>query len=96
MKLLFRLWLRTPSLQGKLIRLAGRHLVNRIVKNYRTNTEGPSAFSERATRDNSRQVNRVNVEASPSANRGIWIGLFVLGVLVVLSLLVLVPALWLH
>ena len=94
LKVLFRLWLRTGGYQGRLIRLVGSHLFERILKNSHSNAENYSDISEQSPRDNGRQANRVTADSIPSAKSGIRIGLFILGVLVALTLLVLVPILW--
>ena len=94
LKVLFQLWLRAQGPQGKLIRLVGSHLVNRILKNSQSNVKNQSDISERDARDNGRQGSRGTADNILSPKRGMGIGLFLLGILVVLSLLVLVPVLW--
>jgi len=96
LKLLFRLWLRSRGLQGTLIRLAGSRLVDRILKNYQSNVENNSDISEQDARDNGRKANRMTSDTIPSAKRGMQVGLFMLGVLMVISLLVLVTVLWVN
>ncbi|HJO32881.1 MAG TPA: hypothetical protein QGI62_01935, partial [Anaerolineales bacterium] len=90
----FRLRLRMQGPQGRLIRLAGSHLVDRILKSSQSNAESHSDITEGVAPSNGGQANRVYSDAILSKKRGVRIGLFLLGILVFLSLLVLVPVLW--
>jgi len=93
-KFVFRWRLRMQGPQGRLIRLAGSHLVERILKSSQSNAESHSDITEGVAPGNGRQANRVYTDAILSKKRGVRIGLFLLGILVFLSLLVLVPVLW--
>ena len=81
LKFVLRLWL-------------GSNLVDRIPKSSQSNAESPSDIDEGVAPGNGRQANRVYTDAILSKKRGVRIGLFLLGILVFLSLLVLVPVLW--
>lgn len=95
LKWLFRLWFRAQVPQGKLVRLAGSYLIDRILKNLQSDTEKHSDIRGRATRENRQQTKRVNHYTIPPARNGVLIGMYLLGVLVLLSLIILVPLLWL-
>lgn len=95
LKWLFKLWFRTQVPQGKVARLAGSYLVDRILKNLQSNTENHSDIRVKAARDKREPTKRVNHYTVPPARNGVLIGMYLLGVLVLLSLIVLVPVLWL-
>ena len=80
--------------QGRLIRLAGRHLLDRLLKSSQSNAESNSDITEGVAPGNGGQANRVYSDAILSKKCGVRIGLFLLGILVFLSLLVLAPVLW--
>ena len=95
-KFMFGLWLRTQGPQGRLIRLAGSHLLDRILKNAQPNSESPSEFRGRDVRDKGQQATRMTSDPVRTENSAMRIGLVLLIVLIILSLLVLMPVLWVN
>ena len=73
--------------QGRLIRLEGSHLVDRILKSSQSNAGSHSDITEGVAPGNGRQANRLYTDVILSKKRGVRMGLF----LVFLSLIVLVP-----
>ena len=67
-----------------------------MLKNYQSNAEVHSNIREADTRDSSQKPNWVTADTIPSAKPGNRVGLFLLGVLVAISLLILIPVLWLN
>ena len=80
--------------QGRLIRLAGSHLVERILKSSQSNAESHSDIDEGVAPGNGRQD---GIDVHPirlSTKHGVRIGLILLGILVFVSLFVLLRILW--
>ena len=95
-KFLFGLWLRTQGPQGRLIRLAGSHLLGRILKNAQQNPESFSEFRGRDVRYKDQQTSRMRADPVRTEKRVVRIGVILLIVLIFLALLVLVPVLWVN
>lgn len=95
-KFLFGLWLRTQGPQGRLIRLAGSHLLGRILKNAQQNPENFPEFRDRDVRYKDQQASRMRTDPVRAEKRVMRIGLALLIVLMILAFLVLVPVLWVN
>ena len=95
-KFLFGLWLRTQGPQGRLIRLAGTHLLGRILKNAQQNSENFPEFRGRDVRYKGQQASRMRADPVRTEKRIMRIGLVLLIVLIFLAMLVLVPVLWVN
>ena len=88
--------MRTQGPQGRLIRLAGSHLLDRILKNAQYNSDTHSKFSERGVRDKGQQASRMPADTVRIEKSAMRIGRVLLVVLVIISLLVLVLVLWVN
>ena len=87
LKFVFGLWLRSQSTQGRIIRLAGSHLIGKILRHSKYYTENPLDIGSQTQSGSVGQRHSGPFDTIPSSKRGTRIGLYLLAVLVVLSLL---------
>ena len=100
LKWLFRLWMGSGGAQGRLVRLAGSHILNLILRNLQNRPENGSDFIQHEERTHVRPRNTAKGRRAPKSDyaqveKGIVrIGLVLLGIMVIVALLILGLVLW--
>ena len=100
LKWLFKLWMGSGGAQGRLVRMAGTHIISLILRNLKNRPENGSHFIQQEERTHVRQKNTAKARQTPKTDyaqveKGVKrIGLVLLGVMVIVALLILGLVLW--